>query len=205
MDRRTSIKWVVAASAAWPAFGQFRAQAATAPAGQGYGTDPDLMKVYHPGDSWPLTLAAAQQRLVGTLADVIMPADAQSPAASTIGVVAFIDEWVSAPYPRHQADRPVILNGLAWIDAEANRRFGQDFASLDPAHRAQLCDDICSTARATAALRKPARFFALFRDLTAAAFYSSPVGRKDLGFIGNVSRLSFDAPPADLLRKLNLP
>ena len=29
-------------------------------AAQGYGTDPDLTKIYHPGDVWPLTLYAAR-------------------------------------------------------------------------------------------------------------------------------------------------
>jgi Gluconate 2-dehydrogenase subunit 3 len=205
MDRRTSIKWVMAVSAAWPHFGRTHAPDLPIPVGQGYGTDPNLMKVYHPGDCWPLTLSGPQQQTTAALADVILPADAQSPAASTIGVVAFIDEWVSAPYPRTQGHRPVILSGLAWIDAEAGRRFGGGFAALSAGQQASLCEDICDTARAGATFLEPARFFALFRDLTAAAFYCSPVGRRDLGYIGNVARLTFDAPPADLLRKLNLP
>jgi len=205
MNRRTSIKWVIAVSAAWPHFGQAQAPEPPIPVGQGYGTDPNLMKVYHPGDCWPLTLSGPQQRTTAALADVILPADAQSPAASTIGVVAFIDEWVSAPYPRTQKDRPIILGGLAWIDAEGGRRFGKEFAALSAGQQASLCDDICDAARTGAAFSEPARFFALFRDLTAAAFYCSPVGRSDLGYIGNVARLTFEPPPADLLKKLNLP
>ena len=34
--------------------------AADALVGAGYGSDPDLLKTYHPGDVWPLTLTAAQ-------------------------------------------------------------------------------------------------------------------------------------------------
>ena len=52
--------------------------------------------------------------------------------------------------------------------------------------------------------REAALFFARYRDLTAAGFYSAPVGRKDLGYIGNVPLKSFDGPPPELLRKLNL-
>jgi len=104
-----------------------------------------------------------------------------------------------------QKDRPIILGGLAWIDAEGGRRFGKEFAALSAGQQASLCDDICDAARTGAAFSEPARFFALFRDLTAAAFYCSPVGRSDLGYIGNVARLTFEPPPADLLKKLNLP
>jgi hypothetical protein len=40
--------------------------------------------------------------------------------------------------------------------------------------------------------------------LTAGGFYSSPVGRKDLGFIGNVPLARFEGPPPALLKALNL-
>jgi hypothetical protein len=205
MDRRTSIKWVLAASASWPLLGQRLVLGAAAQVSQGYGTDPNMVKGYQPGDFWPLTLNAAQRHLAGTLADVIIPADEHSPAASTVGVVAFIDEWVSAPYPRSQRDRPVVLDGFAWLDEEGGRRFGKGFGALSAPQHANICDDICDPAGAALAFRAPARFFALFRDLTAAAFYSSPVGRKDLNYIGNVPRAAFEGPPAELLKKLNLP
>src|SRR3989440_426353 len=68
MDRRTSIKWVLAASAAWPLSGKHAARADPAPTGRGYGTDPNLLAVYHPGELWPLTFTAPQRRLAGILA-----------------------------------------------------------------------------------------------------------------------------------------
>ena len=59
--------------------------------------------------------------------------------------------------------------------------------------------------RAATERRDAARFFALYRDLTAGAFYSSPAGRKDLRYIGNVPLASFDGPPPALLETLGLP
>jgi hypothetical protein len=53
--------------------------------------------------------------------------------------------------------------------------------------------------------RDAARFFALFRDLTAGGFYTTPVGRNDLSYVGNVPLTRFDGPDAELLRKLGLP
>lgn len=205
MDRRTTVKWMLAASAAWPLLGRHAAGAEVAVTAQGYGTDPNLLTVYHPGDLWPLTLTAAQRKLAGTVADLIIPADERSPSASAVGVVEFIDEWVSAPYPRNQRDRGIVLYGFEWLDAEAARRFGRAFTELGAGEQRAICDEICDESRAASASRDAARFFALYRDLTAGGFYSTPVGRKDLGYIGNVPQARFDGPPPELLRKLNLP
>ena len=210
MDRRTTIKWVLAVSAAWPlrhardAWSTDAAPVEPLLALKGYGTDPDLLKTYHPGDVWALTLSAPQRQLAGVLSDLIIPADEHSGSATSVGVVDFIDEWVSAPYPDCRRDRPIVLAGLGWLDAEAARRFGKEFVALDAAQQTGICDEICEAARAAPALRDAARFFAVYRDLTAAGFYSTPAGRKDLGYIGNVPLKRFDGPPIELLRKLNL-
>jgi len=119
-------------------------------------------------------------------------------------VVDFIDEWVSAPYPDCQRDRPIVLAGFNWLETEAARRFGNGFARLDAGQQTSLCDEICDASRVAPERREAARFFALYRDLTAAGFYSTPVGRKDLGYIGNVPLKKFAGPPPELLRKLNL-
>lgn len=210
MDRRTTIKWMLAASAAWPAWQGAAEQAGhgTAllrpPAAPGYGTDPDLVTPHKRGEFWPLTLTAAQRRLAAVLSDLIIPADEHSPSASAVGVVDFIDEWVSAPYPVQQRDRPLVLEGFAWLDAEGARRGVKGFAALEAAAQTAICDSICDATRAAPERREAAHFFALYRDLTAAAFYSSPAGREDLGYIGNVPLTSFDGAPPELLKKLNL-
>jgi hypothetical protein len=210
MDRRTTIKWMLAASAAWPAWHAAIGQAGHGtvllrpPAAPGYGTDPDLVTPHKRGEFWPLTLSATQRRLAAVLSDLIIPADEHSPSASGVGVVDFIDEWVSAPYPTQQRDRPVVLGGFAWLDAEGARRAAKGFAELDAAGQTAICDLLCDATRAAPEYQEAARFFALYRDLTAAAFYSSPAGRKDLGYIGNVPLTSFDGAPPELLEKLNL-
>lgn len=211
MDRRTTIKWTLAAGvAAAVAVSRHAAAAAAttsatvAPAAHGYGTDPDLTATYHPGELWPLTLSAAQRGLAATLADIIIPADERSPSASAVGVVDFIDEWVSAPYPAGRRDRPVVLDGLAWLDAEAVKRHGRGFAELHTPEQQAICDEICDESRAAPERREAAHFFAVYRDLTAGGFYSTPVGRKDIGYIGNVASARFEGPPAQLIEKLGL-
>jgi hypothetical protein len=217
-DRRTTIKLILGASAVMPAV---RARAnhndrlepgASSPGPlrqfeptmQGYGPDPDLITGYEKGAFWPLTLNAEQRRLAGSLSDLIIPEDEHSPSASAVGVVDFIDEWISAPYPQQRQDRDIVLNGFAWLDAEARHRFGQPFVKLHEAQQRAICDTVCNASRASADLRVPAQFFAMYRNLTAAGFYTTLAGRKDLQYIGNVALTHFDGPPVELLRKLGL-
>jgi hypothetical protein len=202
VDRRTAIKWVVAAGAALqlpPAV--FDANAAGA--ATGYGKDPALLKIYQPGTLWPLTLTPEQRKLAATLCDVIIPADEHSPAASSVGVVDFIDEWISAPYPDNARDKPVILDGFAWLDAEAKRRFSKTFVAASDAQRTAICDDIAAKD-VKRQFAQAASFFSRYRSLTAGGFYTTPVGRKDLKYVGNEPLKEFPGPPPEVLKQLGL-
>lgn len=207
MDRRTTIKWMLAASASMPLIAQ-RAPAglvtSNVPIPKGYGTDPVLTRAYRHGELWPLVMTDAQRRTAAALCDVIVPADEVSPSASSVGVVDFLAEWVSAPYEQQTYDRKVILGGLAWIDAESKRRFGKFFHALQDAEQHAICDDICSEKQAKPRFAKAANFFARYRDLTAGGFYTTPAGRKDVQYIGNVPLQAFKGAPKSLLQKLGL-
>jgi hypothetical protein len=204
IDRRTAIQWVAMASALpWlrrPAFG-----AAGPAAAKGYGTDPSLNRVYRPGELWPLTLPPHMRQAAAALADVIIPEDAESPSASAVGVVDFIDEWISAPYEAQKADRKTILEGIGWLETESKKRFGEFFVDLSANQKAAICDDICFLARAKPEFREAAKFFATFRDLTAGGFYTTPLGTRDLRYVGNTPLARFDGPPPEVLRKMGLP
>lgn len=210
MDRRLAIKWMLAAGAGAVladtlAFAAPQGDAAAgAAAPRGYGTDPDLVRPYKPGDYWPLTLSEAQLRTTAALCDVIVPAEGKVPSASGVGVPDFIDEWVSAPYPNNVKDRKTVLEGLAWIEGESQKRFGRGFADAAPDQRVSLCEDIAPEAAAGSPLEAPSKFFRRFRNLTTAGFFTTPVGMRDLGYVGNVPLATFDGPPADLVAKLGL-
>ncbi len=215
-DRRTTIKLIVAAAATFPSL---RARATYMlepgasepgyvrrfePTTHGYGPDPDLIKAYERGAFWPLTMNAQQRQLAAALSDLIIPEDEHSPSASKVGVVDFIDEWISAPYPLQREDRATVLHGFAWLDSEAKHRSEQPFARLNEAQQRGICDPICNANRASADLQEQAQFFATYRNLTAAGFYTTLAGRKDLKYIGNVALTHFDGPPAELLKRLGL-
>jgi hypothetical protein len=204
LDRRTAIKWVLAASAALrlPSVSS-DATAAAAAAAKGYGKDPNLMKIYRSGELWPLTLTKEQRATATALCDLIIPEDAQSPAASKVGVVDFIDEWISAPYPEHAADRMVVLDGLSWLEGEAQRRSRAPFAKLSATQMAAIADELVATPP-KAELADAAAFFDRYRALTAGGFYTTPVGVRDLKYVGNVALTTFDGPPQEVLKLLGL-
>ncbi len=205
IDRRVAIKWIMTAGAGAVllkrrAFGSAGdARSAAAPSSAGYGTDPDLMKAYRPGDYWALTFTAAERRAAAALSDMVIPADARSPSASSVGVVDFVDEWVSAPYPGHSDDREAIVGGLDWVDAESRKRHGAVFAEATEPQRQALCADISVHGPG-----KASQFFRRFRDLVAVGYYTTPDGMKEIGYVGNLPLARFEGPPADLVEKLGL-
>ena len=166
---------------------------------KGYGSDPSMVKIYKPGDVWPLTLTEPQRHAARALCDVIVPADDDSPSASAVGVPDFIDEWISSPYPAQSGDRRLVLEGLKWIDDEANRRFKKAFADLTHDEQTMICADISNPAH-----KKAASFFKRFRDLTAGGYYTTPEGIKTLGYVGNIPSATFEGPPIEALKHVGL-
>jgi hypothetical protein len=208
LSRREVIKWFVAAAAVMSANNSLpltgAAFGADATGARSYGTDPDLTKIYNRGEVWPLTLTEQQRRTVTVLCDVILPADHLGPAASDLGVPAFIDEWVSAPYPMQQADRPLILNGVDWLETESRNRFSKEFSALTPAQQQAICDDICDAETARPEFKQAASFFTRFRSIAAGGYFSTPEGWKAIGYVGNIPTATFDGPPNDVLEKLGV-
>jgi hypothetical protein len=212
ISRRETMAWMGAALASpWvvspvePAFAQGEAglwkdidlAPITAP---GYGTDPNLVK---PSVPWPLTLNEGQRANLRIAADVMLPADDHSPSGSALGLDAFIDEWVSAPYPDQQRDRRLILSGLAWLDAESNARFGHGFAAASDSERRAIFDRIAFKNKVQAGYGRPAAFFSRLRGLMLGGFYSRPEGLKDIGYIGNTPSTTYDGPTEEAMAHLS--
>jgi hypothetical protein len=134
----------------------------------------------------------------------MLPADAHSPSGETLHLDAFIDEWISAPYPQQQQDRALIVPGLAWLDAEAMRRFSVDFVQADDTQRRALFDMIAFRGNRQPDFARPVRFFARLRGLMLAGFYSLPEGIADIGYLGNVPVLGdYPGPTLEALAHLN--
>ncbi|HWY63819.1 MAG TPA: gluconate 2-dehydrogenase subunit 3 family protein [Rhizomicrobium sp.] len=212
ISRRETLGWMSAALASpWvtgvtePAFAQgdmglWKDVDVTAITGPGYGTDPSLVK---PSVPWPLTLSDDQRASLRIAADLMLPADDRSPSGSALGLDAFIDEWISAPYPDQQRDRRLILSGLLWLDAESSARFGHGFAAASDSERGAIFDRIAFKAKVQPGYGRPANFFSRLRGLMLGGFYSRPEGMKDIGYIGNTPSTTYAGPTDEALAHLN--
>jgi hypothetical protein len=121
-----------------------------------------------------------------------------------VHVIDFVDEWVSAPYAAQRLDREIMLPGLDWLDAEADKRFQRVFAELAPEQQQAICDDICFEPAAAADFKTAARFFSRFRSLAAAAYYATPPGWEAIGYVGNQPSSSYEGPPQEVLTRLGV-
>jgi Gluconate 2-dehydrogenase subunit 3 len=168
----------------------------------GYGNDPNVVT---PSRPWPLILSAHQRQLISALSDIILPGTAEYPAPSQMGIDTFFDEWVSAPYQTQLADKVTITAGLALVDSEARRQFGAAFLALNPHQQREIVDAIASTSA-------PDRtFFVRFRYLLVGGYFTSDVGFKAIGYLGNVPLRAYPGVSQaahraidDLLKELGL-
>mgnify|MGYP000517409968 CR=1 FL=1 len=166
---------------------------------RGTPSDPDLINAKV---TWEMTLEKSELVTLAALCDMIIPADDKSPSASSVGAHDYINEWASRP--GGDASLVRIRGGLIWIDRESMTRFSKPFHQATDAQRAAICDDICFLPNARPAHRFAAQFFDTVRDQTATAFYTTPDGWKDLGYIGNVPLIKFEGPSLEIRKQIGL-
>jgi spermidine/putrescine-binding protein len=126
------------------------------------------------------------------LGDLIMPADATSPAASEAGAAEFIDFLCS-----RNADLAVIFDGgLAWLDEYMKHKYGTDFLTSKPSQQTALLDLAYGAGAAAPEVAGGRQFFTWARNMVVDAYYTSPVGVKDIGYMGNTAVSAFSVPQA---------
>ena len=142
---------------------------------------------------------AAEMATISILADIIIPKDAVSGSAGDAKVPDFI-EFIVKDMPQHQTP---MRGGLRWLDVESLKRFEKPFTSITPEQRIQIVDDIAYPAKAKPAMKQGVSFFNLMRNLTATGFYTSEIGVKDVGYIGNKAN-QWNGVPDDVLKQYGL-
>lgn len=214
ISRRVTLSWIAAASSTAFALAGCDSQAPKGPqtgnwkdialqpvTAKGYGLDPNLVE---PTVPWPLTLDPVQRGSLKIAAALMLPADDRSPSGGALNLDAFIDEWISAPYEAQQADRRLIVSGLAWMDRESTQHFGKNFALVSDAQRREIFDLVAYKNKVAPGYEKPASFFVRMRALMLAGFYSLPEGMKDIGYMGNQpSTGPYPGPTPEALAHLN--
>jgi gluconate 2-dehydrogenase gamma chain len=156
-----------------------------------------------PSTPRPKFFTQRELRTVRVLADDVIPRDERSGSASDAKVAEFMDFNLSVEETTPET-RVAWRGGLRWMDTESRRRFGMPYASATAAQRHQLLDDIAWPDRVRPELRHGAAFFARFRDMAAAGFFSSAIGFKDLQYMGNTFVPQWNGCPEEALRKLGV-
>ncbi len=138
---------------------------------------------------------------IGVLADLIIPPDDRSAGGRAAGAAEFVDT-IAADDQKLAAD---FTGGVAWLDHEMQARHGKTFRECAPAQQTGMLDRIAWREKAPPELAAGVRFFALIRQWTVDAFYSSPEGVKDLWYVGNTAVAEFngcgDNVTQELLRR----
>ena len=115
------------------------------------------------------------------LADIIIPKDGISGSASEAGVPAFID-FIVRDMPTHQVP---MRGGLRWLEMQCLNRHGNPFPACSDKQRMEIVEEIAYPDKAKPEMKPGVQFFSLMRNLTATGFYTSPIGVKDLNYMGN--------------------
>ncbi len=142
---------------------------------------------------------------LNVLVDYIIPRDAKTGSATDAKVPQFIDFMLTDTEQNiSTANQNNWRNGLVWLNAESQKRFTQSFVGASDAQRRLILDDIAWPRRAVPEMMAGVTFFNRARDMTAAGFFSSEIGWKDVDFMGNVSVPRWNGCPQPALDKLGV-
>ena len=133
------------------------------------------------------------------LGDIIIPKDDVSGSASDAKVPEFI-AYIVNDMPEHQTP---MRGGLRWLDMQCLNRFEKAFKDCSNEQQMQIVDEIAWPKKAKPEMKQGVAFFSLIRNLTATGFYTTEMGTKDVGYIGNVPN-QWNGVPADVLKQYGL-
>jgi len=133
------------------------------------------------------------------LVDIILPADEVSGSANQANVPNFI-EFMMKDQPVNQT---LIRGGLMWLDHQANERNEKTFLEITEDQRLEIIDDIAWPDKASEGFEFGIKFFNLLRNLTLSGFYTTELGFKDIGYIGNTPNI-WEGVPQEVMDQYGL-
>jgi len=141
-------------------------------------------------DYQPKGLTKHEFESLRKLSDFIVPADEHSKGALEAGAAEYIDFMCS----RSPELAQIFTGGLAWLDIDSDRRYADTFVNAKPEQQKALLDVIAFRKNESQQTAPGIYFFAWARNMVVDAYYTSPVGMDDLGFMGNKAISSFSVP-----------
>lgn len=136
---------------------------------------------------------------IAVLSDIIIPRDQVSGSATDAKVPDFI-EFIVKDKPDLQTP---MRGGLLWLDMQSAKRFSKAFKECSAQQQLQIVDDIAYPEKASSEMKQGVAFFNLMRNLTATGFYTSEIGVKDIGYMGNAPT-KWNGVPDEVLKQYGL-
>jgi hypothetical protein len=147
------------------------------------------------------------------LADIIIPKDEVSGSASDAKVPEFI-EFIVKDMPQHQTP---MRGGLRWLDMHCLKRYAKTFKDCDQQQQLEIVDEIAypvieykddkgnkiKKGKTKTGTEQGVSFFSLMRNLTATGFYTSEIGVKDIGYVGNQAN-QWNGVPDEVLKQYSV-
>ncbi len=158
-------------------------------------------------------LTEHEWKTVGRLAELIVPADDSSGSAVDAGAQEFIDLLCSG-----SDDLAYVYHGgVNWLDAEMRHRHGTSFVESTAAQQTAMLDAFVAQESAArerttgdgdgpyarfrdyqawdrSDLGAGVEFFDWVRKMSVDAYYTSPMGLKDIGYAGNGAYSEYTVP-----------
>lgn len=140
-----------------------------------------------------------EMKTIAMLSDIIIPKDETSGSATDAKVPDFI-EFIAKDMPRHQTP---LRGGIKWLDVHCMKNYQKSFIECSPSEQIEVVDQIAFPEQAKPEMMQGVSFFNLMRDLTACGFFTSQIGIKDLGYMGNQPN-QWDGVPQEVLNQYGL-
>ena len=133
---------------------------------------------------------------IAVLSDIIIPKDGVSGSATDAKVPDFI-EFIVKDKPDLQLP---MRGGLKWLDMQMLKSHGKPFKDCSHEEQIAIVDQIAYPEKVKPEMAQGAKFFDRMRDLTASGFYTTEMGGKDVGYIGNRPN-QWNGVPDDVLKQ----
>ncbi len=141
----------------------------------------------------PKFFPAPQYKTLQSLCESILPADVDSGGAVEAGAPEFID-LLTSENTEYQLS---LGGGLMWLDSTCTDKYGKCYLDCTPEQQKEILDRIAYRRNAVQepGLSQGVEFFSILRNLTSDGFFTSKIGIKYLGYIGNTFLMDFPGCP----------
>ena len=136
---------------------------------------------------------------IAILSDIIIPKDDVSGSATDAKVPDFI-EFIVKDMPHHQTP---LRGGLRWLDMQCLNKYNNAFKDCTKEQQIGMIDQIAYPKKAKPEMAVGVSFFNKMRDMVATGFYTSQIGVKDIGYVGNMAA-QWNGVPDDVLKQYGL-